>query len=89
MPARTFLSLCGFLAVAGSLAVAAGTPDDPGAPVPPPQYRPVISGTKSYRPVEPLPWGDINKRVAPKDSGEAQPKGKDAAPVQPGQPRKH
>lgn len=45
---------------------------DPSAAVPPSRYSPVISGTKSYRPVAPLPWGDVNRRVMPKD---AQPPG--------------
>jgi hypothetical protein len=81
MRARTFLSLCGFAAVAGSLTVAAATPDDPGANVPPSRYSPVISGTKSYRPVEPLPWADVNRRVAPKSDGP--PKEKGAPPAQP------
>jgi hypothetical protein len=58
----------------------AASPDDPGAPVRADRYRPVISGTKSYRPVEPLPWGDVNRRVAPapekgKDSGAPQRNG--------------
>ena len=30
-----------------------------------PAYGPVFSGTKSYRPVEPLSWDDVNRRVAP------------------------
>jgi hypothetical protein len=88
MSARTVLSLCGFI-VAGSLAVAAASPDDPGTPVPPSRYRPVISGTKSYRPVEPLPWDDVNKRVAPKGSDKARPNGKDATPTQSSQRHKH
>jgi hypothetical protein len=50
----------------GAAAHSAG-PDDPGTPVRPDPYKPVISGTKTYRPVEPLPWGDVNRRVAPKD----------------------
>ena len=28
-------------------------------------YRPVTHGLGSYRPVDPLPWGDVNKRVTP------------------------
>jgi hypothetical protein len=87
MRARTFLSLCGFFAAAGSLSVAAASPDDPGAPAPRSRYSPVISGTKSYRPVEPLPWGDVNRRVAPKDADKAPPK--DGAPAQPGRQHKH
>jgi len=29
------------------------------------RYRSVMGGLESYRPVEPLPWGDVNRRVAP------------------------
>jgi len=43
-------------------------PANPEASVPPAQYSPVISGTKTFRPVEPLPWGDVNRRVMPKDA---------------------
>ena len=43
------------------------SPDDPAVPVPSARYQSVISDTKSYRPVEPLPWGDVNRRVAPKE----------------------
>lgn len=43
---------------------AAPSPDQPVGAVGP-AYLPVGAGTKSYRPVEPLPWGDINRRVAP------------------------
>jgi hypothetical protein len=49
---------------------------DPGAPVPPVRYESITAGTKSYRPVEPLPWPDVNRRVAP--PGE-QDRGKDGA----------
>jgi hypothetical protein len=60
-------------------------PANPEAGVPPARYSPVISGTKSYRPVEPLPWGDVNRRVMPKDAqpspapdqGKAAPKAKE------------
>ena len=43
----------------------AASPDDPRAPVPAERYLPVLKGTRSYRPVEPLPWGDVNRRVDP------------------------
>jgi len=52
------------LAPAASPALAASA-DDPGAPVPAERYVPVLKGTRSYRPVEPLPWGDVNRRVDP------------------------
>jgi hypothetical protein len=26
----------------------------------------VMTGTKAFRPVEPMPWGEVNRRVAPK-----------------------
>jgi hypothetical protein len=41
------------------------TPDDPSAPVPPAAYRPVLKGTKTFKPVEPGPWSETNKRVSP------------------------
>ena len=52
-------------------------PDDPAARVPDARYELITSGTKSFRPVEPLPWPDVNRRVAPSppSSGKnAQPK---------------
>ena len=39
-------------------------PDEP-VDVPSSHYSPVNDGTKSYRPIDPMPWGDVNKRVAP------------------------
>jgi hypothetical protein len=33
-------------------------------------YAPVLAGTKTYRPVEPMPWGAVNRRVAPEKSEE-------------------
>jgi hypothetical protein len=51
-------------------------PADPGMRVPNVRYAPVTSGTKSYRPVEPLPWPDVNRRVAPPPPSS----GKDAVP---------
>lgn len=72
--------LIGLLALAGAAAARAASPDDPGARVPGSRYDPITTGTKSYRPVEPLPWGEINRRVMPKD---AQPT-PDTAPLAPG-----
>lgn len=73
-----------FTAVSVSSALARD-PANPDAGVPPARYSPIISGTKSYRPVEPLPWGDVNRRVMPKDAqpspepgqGKVAPKTKD------------
>jgi len=65
MPIR-LLALLHTLALMTLPAHSAG-PDDPAAPVPSARYQSVISDTKSYRPVEPLPWGDVNRRVAPKE----------------------
>jgi hypothetical protein len=42
-------------------------PDDP-VKVRPLAYEPITKGAKSYRPVEPMPWGDVNRRVAPPGS---------------------
>jgi hypothetical protein len=53
------------LLVWGAGEVLAASPADPATRVPAVRYDPVTSGTKSYRPVEPLPWGDVNRRVAP------------------------
>ena len=39
-------------------------PDNPGHAAPN-AYVPIGQGTRSFRPVEPLPWGDVNRRVAP------------------------
>jgi hypothetical protein len=43
-------------------------PDQPVA-VPLTHDNSIMSGTRSYRPVEPMPWGDVNRRVAPKEQG--------------------
>ncbi|MBS0250922.1 MAG: hypothetical protein JSR78_07635 [Proteobacteria bacterium] len=51
--------------------VAGPMPDQPVA-VRGQSYTPVNAGAKDYEPVEPLPWGDVNRRVAPK-----QPQGQD------------
>ncbi len=60
--------------------VLARDPANPEASVPPARYSPIISGTKSYRPVEPLPWGDVNRRVMPKDAQPSAPGQGRAAP---------
>jgi hypothetical protein len=47
---------------------AARDPANADAVIPPARYSPVLSGSQSYRPVEPLPWGDVNRRVMPPDA---------------------
>jgi hypothetical protein len=42
-------------------------PADPQARVPATSYRAVTSGYESRRPVEPLPWRELNERVAPQE----------------------
>lgn len=43
-------------------------PDEP-VRVPPSHYINVIRGTKIFVPIQPMPWGDVNKRVAPSPEG--------------------
>jgi hypothetical protein len=62
-------------------------PADPDAPVPPARYAPVMSGTKSFRPVQPEPWGDVNRSVAPPE-GKKPPVSKEKGPG-PGQRDPH
>jgi len=49
------------------------TPDDPAAKAPRVRYSSVMGGTKAYMPVDPLPWGDVNRRVAPKPQQKPKP----------------
>jgi hypothetical protein len=42
-----------------------GASPDKAVEVPRLGYRAVTEGTRSYRPVAPLPWADVNHRVAP------------------------
>ena len=58
-------------------------PANPNSGVPPARYSSVLSGSQSFRPVEPLPWGDVNRRVMPPEAlkstperGKADPKSK-------------
>lgn len=65
--------LLGCFSISGT---AAHDPANPDARTPPARYSPVLSGTQSYRPVEPLPWGDVNRRVSPPELRDAVPNGK-------------
>lgn len=42
-------------------------PDD-AVQVKPYVYVPITAGNRSYRPIDPMPWGDVNRRVAPPGS---------------------
>lgn len=63
-------------------AAMARDPANPDVGVPSARYNPVLSG-QSFRPIEPLPWEDINRRVMPPEAlksapaqGKADPKSK-------------
>lgn len=95
MRARPFL-LPVALVIAAPISAYSASPENPGAAAPPSRYSPITSGTKSYRPVEPLPWGDVNRRVMPPADRPAAtpapstaPWGKRDAPAQPGTRHKH
>lgn len=60
-------------------------PDEPVG-VPSSDYRSIGAGLKSYRPVEPLPWGDTNRRVAPPGALPASPPSQQAPPAAPEKP---
>ena len=62
-------------------------PDEPVA-TPPARYESIVTGAKSYRPVEPMPWGDINRRVAPPAAKESGPSGGPSPPAPSPDPHK-
>jgi len=64
-------------------------PADPGASVPAARYKPVTAGTKTFRPVEPLPWGDVNRRVTPPDAADPPPPPKGQTAPKAGPHSKH
>jgi hypothetical protein len=74
--------LISFALVGTTLPTWGHDPADPNAPVPPARYAPVIPGTKSYRPVEPVPWGNVNRSVAPPETGKSHPEPKRKSPGQ-------
>ena len=45
-------------------------PSDAGERVPGAGYQSVTAATKSYRPVDPLPWDELNRRVTPRPKQE-------------------
>ena len=44
-------------------------PSDPSEPIVDAPYRSVLAGTASHKPVAPLPWRELNERVAPPSAG--------------------
>lgn len=50
----------------------AGGAADPAAPVPPLAATPVLDAAADPAPAAPLPWAEVNRRVAPRPRGEAQ-----------------
>ena len=70
MPLRLLIALIALFALtawrdrAPEWPVSGPMPDEPGH-APHFTYDPVHKGTRSYRPVDPMPWGDVNRSVAP------------------------
>ncbi len=68
------MKLLTLVAVAAILSACSQLPDlqtgyapyDADAPQGPARYSPVLAGTVTYAPVEPVPWVETNERVAPK-----------------------
>jgi hypothetical protein len=77
--------LINFVTVVAAFPAWGRDPADPSASVPPAGYAPVTSGTKSYRPVQPAPWGNVNRGVTPPEKGKAVPEPKRKSPTQHGQ----
>lgn len=46
-------------------------PSDPRARVPRGGYQSVTAASKTFRPVAPLPWDELNRRVTPRPKQEA------------------
>ncbi len=63
-----------------ALPAVARDPANPDAVIPPARYSPVLSGSQSFRPVQPLPWGDVNRRVMPSDALKSAPEQDKADP---------
>ena len=69
MPTRLLIAVIALLALTAwrdadpEWPVSGAMPDEPGHARF--SYDPVNKGTRSFCPVEPMPWGDVNRRVAP------------------------
>lgn len=84
MPTRTLSWL--LLTCLPAASAVAHDPANPDIAVPPARYSPVLSGTESFRPVAPLPWGDVNRRVMP-DAQRPAPETEKAAPNTKAEPK--
>ena len=62
----TFTLLASMLSACASVPAYLEKPADPSVRVPRVGYQPVTGETKTYRPVGPKGWEDLNRRVAPK-----------------------
>ncbi len=85
MPTRTLSWL--LLTWLTTAAAVAHDPANPDIGVPPARYSSVLSGSQSFRPVEPLPWGDVNRRVMPPDVLRSAPEKDTAGPKAPKEKR--
>ena len=61
-----FTFLASTLSACASVPAYLEKPADPSARVPRGSYQPVAAETKTYRPVGPKGWEELNRRVAPK-----------------------
>jgi starvation-inducible outer membrane lipoprotein len=61
-----FTLLASTLSACASVPAYLEKPSDPSVKVPRVGYQPVAGGTKTYRPVGPKGWEDLNRRVGPK-----------------------
>lgn len=56
--------MAGFAETPPQWPVSGAMPDE-AVNVAPQRYRSVTEGTRTFRPVAPLSWGDVNRRVSP------------------------
>jgi hypothetical protein len=86
-PIRTLSWL--FLTWISALPAIACDPANPDAVIPPARYSPVLSGSQSFRPVQPLPWGEVNRCVMPPEALKSAPEQGKADPKPKQEPGPH
>lgn len=64
--AATFAALLSACSALPPAPLAGRDPGDPSAPAAQDRYAPVTAGMADYRPVEPKPWLEQNRAVAPR-----------------------